>query len=383
MSIKVIPLALAGLLSAVTVTMTTGVFAAGNIVTVQGGSAGGGVALGGTVVPRKEVTLSAQVPGRIEILAGEEGDQFDKGTVLVAVDEDDLLARRKAAWAELAGADAKLRNAGVQYSREWVSPYGGQSNDAMGGMPSMFNFFSSPARGMMPGGGSPGYDRHADLYTHGTEIEQARSSVTAIQARIEEIDAKLRDTKSLAPFDGVITRKMVEIGDSVQPGMPLLQFADTTTLQARVEVPARLMPGVREGMVVPAKLDVGDTRVSVRVARIFPVADATRHTVTVKFDIPQGAPAAPGMYIEVSLPDTNATEEQVPIIPMSSLVWRGSLPGVYVVSDSGSFELRLVRLGNRTSEDYVEVISGLAIGEQIQDSPPSAGSSGWNAGGGS
>ena len=266
MSIKVIPLALAGLLSAVTVTMTTGVFAAGNIVTVQGGSAGGGVALGGTVVPRKEVTLSAQVPGRIEILAGEEGDQFDKGTVLVAVDEDDLLARRKAAWAELAGADAKLRNAGVQYSREWVSPYGGQSNDAMGGMPSMFNFFSSPARGMMPGGGSPGYDRHADLYTHGTEIEQARSSVTAIQARIEEIDAKLRDTKSLAPFDGVITRKMVEIGDSVQPGMPLLQFADTTTLQARVEVPARLMPGVREGMVVPAKLDVGDTRVSVRVA---------------------------------------------------------------------------------------------------------------------
>ena len=105
--------------------------------------------------------------------------------------------------------------------------------------------------------------------------------------------------------------------------------------------------------------------------------------VTVKFDIPQGAPAAPGMYIEVSLPDTNATEEQVPIIPMSSLVWRGSLPGVYVVSDSGSFELRLVRLGNRTSEDYVEVISGLAIGEQIQDSPPSAGSSGWNAGGGS
>ena len=383
MSIKVIPLALAGLLSAVTVTMTTGVFAAGNIVTVQGGSAGGGVALGGTVVPRKEVTLSAQVPGRIEILAGEEGDQFDKGTVLVAVDEDDLLARRKAAWAELAGADAKLRNAGVQYSREWVSPYGGQSNDAMGGMPSMFNFFSSPARGMMPGGGSPGYDRHADLYTHGTEIEQARSSVTAIQARIEEIDAKLRDTKSLAPFDGVITRKMVEIGDSVQPGMPLLQFADTTTLQARVEVPARLMPGAREGMVVPAKLDVGDTRVSVRVARIFPVADATRHTVTVKFDIPQGAPAAPGMYIEVSLPDTNATEEQVPIIPMSSLVWRGSLPGVYVVSDSGSFELRLVRLGNRTSEDYVEVISGLAIGEQIQDSPPSAGSSGWNAGGGS
>jgi len=186
MSIKVIPLALAGLLSAVTVTMTTGVFAAGNIVTVQGGSAGGGVALGGTVVPRKEVTLSAQVPGRIEILAGEEGDQFDKGTVLVAVDEDDLLARRKAAWAELAGADAKLRNAGVQYSREWVSPYGGQSNDAMGGMPSMFNFFSSPARGMMPGGGSPGYDRHADLYTHGTEIEQARSSVTAIQARIED-----------------------------------------------------------------------------------------------------------------------------------------------------------------------------------------------------
>ena len=69
-----------------------------------------------------------------------------------------------------------------------------------------------------------------------------------MQAEIRAIDAKLRDARSVAPFDGVIMKKFVEVGDTVQPGMPLLKYADVEYLQIVVDVPGRLRPGLSEGM---------------------------------------------------------------------------------------------------------------------------------------
>ena len=112
--------------------MSSGVVAqtsADSVITVPSIPVGAAVSLGGTVVPFKEVTFSAQIPGRIESIAGEEGDHFKTGAELIAINDDDLLAQRRSAWANLANAEAALRNAGVQYSRELISPYGGEQND--------------------------------------------------------------------------------------------------------------------------------------------------------------------------------------------------------------------------------------------------------------
>ena len=119
-----------GLLSALLA--SPGIFADNGekiIITVPSVPVGGAVSLGGTVVPYKEATLAAQLPGRVESIAGEEGDSFEEGATLVTISDDELLAQRRAAFAMLSNAEAALRNAGVQYSRQWVSPYGGQSND--------------------------------------------------------------------------------------------------------------------------------------------------------------------------------------------------------------------------------------------------------------
>ena len=335
-----------------------------SVITVPSIPVGHAVSLGGTVVPFKEATLSAQVPGRIESISGEEGDSFEEGAVLVTISDDDLLAQRRAAFANLTNAEASLRNAGVQYSREWVSPYGGQSNDMMGGMGSMMRNFTNPMNSFM-GSGSPRYERHADLYQYSTLVDQARSQLVAARSRIDEIDSKLRDTKSIAPFNGVITSKLVEVGDPVQPGMPLITFADTSQLQIRVEVPARLMPGVKKGMVYPAKLDVGDVNLQARVAQIFPMADPDRHTVTVKLDLPPGAPGGAGMYAEVMINDLNATVRELPVVPRNALVWRGSLPGVYVMDDQNRRQLRLVRTGDNVGADGIAILSGVRAGERI------------------
>lgn len=351
------------------------------IVTVRAGKVGSQVTIGGTVVAYKQVTLTAQIPGRVEFIAGKEGDHFKKDEVLVAIDDDDLLAKRQAAVAKLAAAQAAISNAQVQYNRELYSPQSKSITRSGGmGMPTMFDqMFTQPMSGMMPGdvGGDRWVDRQADIHSYGTQLSQAQSNYQAARSQIDEIDAKIRDARSFAPFDGVIVKKFVEEGDTVQPGQPLLEIADMTYLQIQADVPSRLVRGLSKGMIVPAKLDVGNLSVSARVAQIFPTANAQRHTVTVKFDLPVGTPGGPGMYAEVMLPDTNIETAAVPTIPDSAVIWRGSLPAVYVVGKDGKPSLRLIRLGGYVDANNVAVLSGLTIGERIYAVPPSTGVSGW------
>jgi multidrug efflux pump subunit AcrA (membrane-fusion protein) len=357
--------------------------AGSQIVTVQASSIGSSVALGGTVVAYREVTLTAQIPGRVEFLAGTEGDRFKADDILVAIDDDDLLAQRRSALAQLSNAQSAISNAQVQYQRELWSPQSRSISRSGGmGMPNMFDqMFTQPfAQSFMPGnvGGDRWVDRQADIHGFGTQLTQAHNQALAAQSLIEEIDAKLRDTRSFAPFDGVITRKMVEEGDTVQPGQPLLEFADLTYLQVEVDVPVRLMPGLKKGMLIPARLDVGNVRVDVRVAQIFPSADPVRHTVTVKFDLPVNVPGGPGMYAEVMVPDISTGVSSVPVIPDSAVLWRGSLPAVYVATDDDKAELRLIRLGDYVGSHEVAVLSGLQIGERIYVSPPGEAAPGWS-----
>ena len=328
------------------------------------------VVLSGNVVPFKEVTLAAQLPGRVKYIAGIEGETFDEGTTLIAIDEDELLAKRSAAYAQLAAADAELRNAGVQYSRELWSP---QSKSGPGGMgiPNLFDqMFTRPAEEFM-GQRDRGAERSADLYASSTRMEQARSSMLRAQSEIRAIDAKLRDAKSLAPFDGVIVEKFVEEGDTVQPGQPMLKFADVTWLQIEVDVPARLAQGLQPMSVLQnaATFDDHPEPVAVRVAQIFPMADVQRHTVKVKFDIPQGV-SKPGMYARLLIPDTTGpVKSQLPVIPSTAIRYRGSLPVVYIQNEQGEPELRMIRQGKRLDNGMTMVLSGIAPGDRVYPNP--------------
>ncbi|MEA3276323.1 MAG: efflux RND transporter periplasmic adaptor subunit [Pseudomonadota bacterium] len=334
------------------------------------------VSVGGTVIPYKEVTLAAQLPGRVKYLAGIEGDAFEKGDLLVAIDERELLANRQALLAQMASADSQLRNTRMQYSREIFAP---RSRTPPGGMaiPNLFDqMFTRPMEDMV-GERSRGAELSADLYSSGTQIEQARNALVRLQAELQALDSKLRDARSIAPFDGVIVKKFIEVGDTVQPGQPLLKYADVEYLQVEVDVPARLRPGMREGMMIHAELDVNRRRVPVRVAQIFPMADPQRHTVKIKLDLPQGV-SEPGMYAKVMVPDFNAPARSNPVIPQSAIRYNGSLPGVYVYDEQGNAQLRLIRVGEPVPGGLITVLSGLRPGERIHPDPPAGIAAGWS-----
>jgi hypothetical protein len=69
----------------------------------------------------------------------------------------------------------------------------------------------------------------------------------------------------------------------------------------------------------------------------------------------------------------------MPVVPKNALVWRGSLPGIYVMEDDNKRTLRLIRIGDEVGADGVAVLSGLRAGERIivQDSTTKESSGPW------
>jgi multidrug efflux pump subunit AcrA (membrane-fusion protein) len=328
-------------------------------VTVERRAVGGASTVGGTVVPLEEITFTAQMPGSVQFLAGAEGDHFEAGQVLAALDESALLAQRQAALAQIRTAESAYRNAGVQYDRERENPTPKQSGNMMSQMMPM---------PFMGDGGDNKVHRGATLYQYRSQIEQAQAGVAAARSQLEGIDAKLKDTKSIAPFSGYITHKHVNQGDTVQPGQPLLSFAKMDQLQVQADVPTRLAGALQPGAMTQVRLDdVKQTVAEARVAQVFPMADATRHTVRVKFDLRPGTPAKAGMYADVMIPQAAGREpagDALPVIPMAAVVWRGGLPMVYVMDPQGQPRLNLLRLGEQVG-DEVSVLTGLQGGERV------------------
>ncbi len=331
------------------------------------------VYLGGSVVPYKEVTLSAQMPGRVEYLAGDEGDSFTASTLLVTISDENVLAMRKAAVARYEQAVAALQNSQVQYNRELWSPQSENATSMPGmGMPGMFDQMFTKQASETMGYGDKDVQRQADLYNQGAAVNQAQSQVKSAREAINEIDTKLRDTRSIAPFKGTIIKKMVEVGDTVQPGMPLIAFANMEYIRIQTEVPVRLVSSLKIGDTVRAFLDVNGMMIPAKVAQIFPLADKSKHTVTVKFDLPIGTHGVPGMYAEVAIPVKNAQPSTSIIIPKTSILKHmGSLPSVLVMNEQNMAELHVIRLGKQVDGGKsFTVLSGLRPGNRIVNHPP-------------
>lgn len=333
-----------------------------NVIVVGSESVSDRVSVGGSVVPVRTVTLTAQIPGSVRFIAGRAGTTAKVNQVLVAINREQILAQRRAAVAEWQRAQSQLANAQMQYQRQLYLARNGRSRQDMGGF--LPFGMDRMANGMM-GGGPSGIERRAEVFDSQTHIAEAQNAIRTAVSRIEEMDAAIADSDSRAPFAGVVVQKLVEVGDTVQPGQSLLVYADLSRLQVEVDVPAGLMHGLATGQPVEIDLDMADGPAMARVAQIFPMADRIRHTVRVKLDLPAGVPATPGMYAEVLVPGAqDRVVKRYPVVPESALTYRGGLPMLFVIADGGEPRLRLVRIGDKT-QSGVAVTSGLKEGERV------------------
>lgn len=350
------------------------------IITVTKSKSGSQTVLGSTVVPYKEVTISAQVPGKIVFLAGDVGSKFNKGDILVKVDDSQLVAKRNTLWAQIQSAQAALHNSKAQYQRELVSPRSKSITGMPGmGLPSMMDIYMTRPFYDMIGDQDTDYNRYSDLVNSATGVSQAESQLMMAWSQLNELNTKIKDTVSVAPFEGIIMAKMIEVGDAVQPGQPMLKYGFVKYLRLKADVPSVLVPSLKKGMSVPVRIgNIGETMA--KVSQIYPVADPSRHTVVVKFDLPVGVLASPGMYAELYLPDTGSGNTVI-TIPKTALIQGRSLPTVLVADEANkTSSLRLVRIGSEQGNGRVAVVSGLKEGERIINNPPTGASSGWYPG---
>ncbi len=333
--------------------------------------------LGGYIEPLQVIHLTAQTGGRVAYVAGREGVPVMAGQIVVGLDEERLISDYRAAWSHLSSEMSGIQNAQVQLYNKLFGP----ATSPMGGTPfeafdrTSIPFFNA-ARGVVPFMGGPPLQTQTDQQRSFASRSQARSeyerqqaTVVASQAKIDAIEAQMRDHRSIAPLQTIILAKHVNVGDTVQPGQKLMDIAQTDRLLLKVEVPARLVPELRSGMIVPVAID-GTITVDALVDQIFPAANKEQHTVTVKFLLPPDAPLAPGMFASAQLPEPPVAGKavEVPVIPVSAVTYPGSLPSVFVASRDGRVELRVIRLGEMQG-NRIAVLSGLKTGEKVVTMP--------------
>jgi multidrug efflux pump subunit AcrA (membrane-fusion protein) len=336
-----------------------------DIETVGGMSLDKRALLGGVVISSSQVNLSAQVSGDVLSVSGREGDMFRKGSILVTLEQESIQAQRDSAYAEISSANEALRNAGVQYSQSIVSP---NSGGMFGSVPGMFSMFTDPML-KISGQGNPEFDKFANRTSRYTAYQQAKNKLTQAENHLKQVQARLKDANVSAPFDGVIVAKEINEGDIVHQGQTLLKFANIKELQVEVNIPSRLIRSLKLHSDYRVKLDIANIVVDAKLVQIYPIADNAKHSVKVKFDLPESIPVLPGAYAEVEIFETDSGI-LTPIVPESAVMWRSSLPSVFVVdSITNKTELRFVRLGEQVGKNKKSILSGLKIGEKIVINP--------------
>lgn len=192
------------------------------------------------------------------------------------------------------------------------------------------------------------------------EFDAATTRLRTADASLVEARTMLQYTGITAPFDGVVTRKLVEVGDLATPGKPLLEMENSSLLRFECEIPEALLDRVNMGSDLPVRVDAAGAELNGKISEIAPSASAGSRTFLVKLDLPAAEKLRAGQFGRVRVP---VRERPALLVAESAVVRRGQIESVFVVEE-GKARLRLVKSG-RQMNGKIEILSGLSGGESV------------------
>ena len=303
----------------------------------------------GVVEAVRQTTLAAQVPGAVLELAVKAGDRVQAGQVLLRIDARSADQSAAVSAAQLQAARASLDVATREYTRQQ------KLRDKQ-------------------------YISQAALDQAEAQFEVTRAQVAAqvAQAAVARTQSGLHAVR--APYAGVVSDVPVQLGDMAMPGRALVTLYDPSTLRVTAAVPQSLLgaaqsaPAEAVSVELPGMTAAQQWPATARV-QVLPTVDAATHTVQVRADLAKGLEGvAPGMFARLWLPIANqsatATSQRVSV-PLTAIVRRAEMTGVYVQGEGGKPLLRQVRLG-RVEGGKVELLTGVAAGESVVLDPQAA-----------
>ena len=205
------------------------------------------------------------------------------------------------------------------------------------------------------------FDRQKQLIasnaTTRQEFDATEARVKIGTGAVSEAETMMSYAKVTAPFDGVVTRKLADVGDLAMPGKPLLEIEAPTSLRFEADLPEAILDHVKLGEKMPVRLA---KVIEGTVSEISPVADPVSRTFNVKLDLPPTEGLRTGQFGRVSVP---VAEVKLLLVPQNAVLKRGQMELVFV-AQNGKAALRLVKTG-KVLEGRIEVLSGLEEGEQV------------------
>lgn len=283
----------------------------------------------GTLYYDRKSALPAESAGRIEAISADEGRHVKKGAALIKLDSailESTVAAKKAAIkaqrAELEKQRRDLERSKALLARKSIS----QSS----------------------------YDTiYYQVETMEAQIEAAESELKAMQIELDK-------TEVTAPFEGIISRRDVNIGEWVGKGDPVVELVDPNSIEARVNLPAPLVDTIRTGETLEAT--IGEQPVEATVKSVIPVADKTTRTFPVELSLASDALLIEGMRIDVNVPMLHRT--QALLVPRDAVIRRFGQTVVFGVSDGKAMMIPVKVVGydgNRAAIAAAGVVAGMPV----------------------
>jgi RND family efflux transporter MFP subunit len=305
------------------------------------------VLLTGALKPKEQVDVTAKATGRVIQLSVNVGDVVQQGQVIAMLEDSELQQQVASAEAALAVTQASLSQRGAELQNAELA--------------------LKRAETLMEGGLIPAQDFETQKTSYQVlvaQVELARAQKRQAEAALKELNIRLEQSKIEAPINGQIANRYVDVGAVVGPTTPIVQVVNIATLITAASVPESDVSKLRIGNKAEIMVDAAADEVFLgRVARISPVLDPATRTATIEIEIanPQGRLRAE-MFVRVEL-NLESTREAV-LIPRESLVYRGELAGVYVLTEDQQPQFRIIETG-LTQENELEVLNNLQPGTRV------------------
>jgi multidrug efflux pump subunit AcrA (membrane-fusion protein) len=312
---------------------------------------------GGVVQARTTATITARLLAPVREVRVLPGDQVRKGQTLIVLDGDDLVAAARAARSAAMAAEQGANAAAAELqAAEAALTLARASHDRIAGLQAKRSATGQElddAIAML---------RSAEARVAGASARtlQAMSAVESARAASDQAKTTQSFTTITAPFDGMVTEKMIEPGNMASPGTPLLRLEDTRGFRLEVRVDESRVAQIRNGDTVPVFLGAGTSLVKGTVVEVSRAIDADARAFLVKI----GLPDVPGLRSgEFGKARFGGPRRRALTVPPSAIVRRGQLTSVFVV-DKGKARVRLVNVSES------EVVAGLTESELVILSPP-------------
>jgi RND family efflux transporter MFP subunit len=301
--------------------------------------------LTGTLRPRAQVQVVAEVPARLLRVVRDEGAKVRAGETLAVLDATDHRLAHDRARAALAVAEANKAHAAAEKER---------------------------ADNLLQTGGITDKD-HLSAQVG---LQVAEASLAQVKAEVAIAAQQLARTEIKAPFAGRVAKRMADPGAMLAMGSALFTLVDDAVLEFRASVPSNDFGRLKVGAVVEVSVDALGGRTSTgRVARVTPLVDERTRSFEAVVEVPGDAHLVGGLFAR-ALVRVGQVKGAL-VVPPAALVRDGADPRAaqaFVVS-GGKAERKAVVLGVEAPA-VVEVRAGLVAGEVVVLDPPTVLASG-------